>query len=486
MSKRKSEVISKNIKTSSNQCQPTSKRGKGITLTSVAPISLKNVTKITDLNDDCLEHILKFLEIRDLIKVVDTSKYFHSAVSLAYQSRYGQLRVRLVIYPHRYKWFDFEFRWIIVQNMTACLRFLRCFGHLISYLDIEYDQSSHQNRIEIDKYVNKYCADSLIRLRLYSAPKWTMDSLIKPFKKVKSIKLSWCFLANNLIEFNQWFPNMKQLKISYGNQVIHRNHIEKTFSHLEFLSIEMMKCQKQLFYKENVIETLRLNPQLKMLRMSGDVLDAQFLQKATENLTALECLELIWYKRCFNFNGAIEINSIKKLKIFIWKEENKESILLNGQITKKIQFICNQLEEFEFGVKCELTNNDFIDIADFIEKQPNLKTFTLNSKYEYNQYFENKEIKLIFIKALTKIVNLNLCQFSLTIDDVNDFLRECKSLEKFRFYFNDDGNEINLQHRVNDHWKMHNDFDRCKYSKNCFHKSHHFVLERRKCHASTA
>lgn len=46
------------------------------------------ITKITDLDYDCLEHIFKNLGLSDLLNVADSSKYFKQAVDLVFKNKY--------------------------------------------------------------------------------------------------------------------------------------------------------------------------------------------------------------------------------------------------------------------------------------------------------------------------------------------------------------------------------------------------------------
>lgn len=48
---------------------------------------------ITDLNSDCLEKVFDFLKFEDLINIMDTSKYFHTAASQVYKRKYRNQNV---------------------------------------------------------------------------------------------------------------------------------------------------------------------------------------------------------------------------------------------------------------------------------------------------------------------------------------------------------------------------------------------------------
>lgn len=117
-------------------------------------IDQSNATTIslTDLNDDCLEHIFQYLSLEDLLNIADTNKQLKPAAELAFERRFksGKLILCksttteiLINKTERVK--------VIVGNPY---RLLRCFGHLIPNQKII-------NRSML-KYVSQYCRKSII------------------------------------------------------------------------------------------------------------------------------------------------------------------------------------------------------------------------------------------------------------------------------------------------------------------------------------
>lgn len=58
-------------------------------------------TNITNLNDDCKEHIFKYLEWNDLLSVLDSSKLLCDAASIIFKKKYINAYVRLGKVPEK-------------------------------------------------------------------------------------------------------------------------------------------------------------------------------------------------------------------------------------------------------------------------------------------------------------------------------------------------------------------------------------------------
>lgn len=77
---------------------------------------------------------------------------------------------------------------IKIHGNNTALKFLQIFGPKISVISIEKD-SEHENIVwdsQIDRYINKYCSDSLEELKLHSNVNAT-DAWKKPFKQLTNL-----------------------------------------------------------------------------------------------------------------------------------------------------------------------------------------------------------------------------------------------------------------------------------------------------------
>lgn len=57
----------------------------------------RTATKITDINQLCLEHIFTHLDLNDLLNVADKNKYLKQATYIAFTRKYGGKSVHLRI-----------------------------------------------------------------------------------------------------------------------------------------------------------------------------------------------------------------------------------------------------------------------------------------------------------------------------------------------------------------------------------------------------
>lgn len=158
-------------------------------------------TKLTDVNNDCLEAVFKHLCINDLLNIAHTSKQLKPAADLAFTSKFGNKTFGL----SKGTWTPTAY----VETKGEVLKFLRllrCFGHLISTLEfrrfIFYDQYLQY----LGSYISEYCTHSvrniefIYRSRLKSQqPRHNeifrerdyslYDCITKPLLKVKSLKM---------------------------------------------------------------------------------------------------------------------------------------------------------------------------------------------------------------------------------------------------------------------------------------------------------
>ncbi|XP_031617187.1 uncharacterized protein LOC116337041 [Contarinia nasturtii] len=328
-------------------------------------LSTKSI-EITDLNNNCLEHIFKFLNLNDLLNVAGTCKKFHSAANYPFSSNFGKKQFHL-----RYTYIErgssafsidtFE-NDIYIRKLKIYLKCLRTFGHLINKLCINYD--TMPIRDEIDLYINQYCSDYVKEIVFCWSMKGAMKNLTKPFPNVWSLAFSSCYLEDEITNFNEKFPKMKRLKFSGSNTIATRKCIEMNFSHLENLCIvDVDTHQSDTFFQPNNIATcIRLNPALRELEIGGELLNISFIQSVRKHLQHIEFLGIqLQSPKSLQLNtGTISLN-IKRLKVDI------RSGSMNPARMPKIPLVSNQLEEFSIKA-CNLWVKE--SLMDFIKKTP--------------------------------------------------------------------------------------------------------------------
>lgn len=209
--------------------------------------------KITDLNVYCLEYILQYLDLEDLLNASDSNIHLRNEAKLIFRRRYSQMMVVLG-YENKdvlplLKTIVIETNIIKVNSMKMSLRILRCFGCLIS-------------KIELGSQFNTM----VFYLKSMKHNVETMKCCIVPYKRIMKVEDFEMGILGLLIDFAKIVPNMKELTISNKylgcNLFTHFGYCVNNFSHLESLTVDyrMHLCEECV---GNIFKCLHLNPQLK-------------------------------------------------------------------------------------------------------------------------------------------------------------------------------------------------------------------------------
>lgn len=117
------------------------------------------LTKIVDLNEDCLEHIFKYLNLPDLINIFETNGRFSLAASNAFYSKYKN-------------------KWICRIDDINDEKLLRYFGIVVTDLKIS-GMKCDSIGINIDHVINYL--------------QYAQKSEMIPFEKIKKIEFNGIF-----------------------------------------------------------------------------------------------------------------------------------------------------------------------------------------------------------------------------------------------------------------------------------------------------
>lgn len=167
------------------------------------------------------------------------------------------------------------------ENWEAMLRH---FGGVITNLYIDHSIFADPAEcIKVNRFVNEYCSDSLVKLTIKNAPK-VMNNIIKPFSKLEMLVYEDCYLSGNSTQFNQWFPMMRRL-VLVKNELTEHNCIAVRFPHLDGLIID------QYFKSDVAKKALQMNTKLRELKITGFSVNASFLKNVCKTLPHLETLE---------------------------------------------------------------------------------------------------------------------------------------------------------------------------------------------------
>ncbi|XP_055305963.1 uncharacterized protein LOC129570400 [Sitodiplosis mosellana] len=316
-------------------------------------------TKLTDVNVDCLEPIFKNLSLIDLLNVSDSNKQLKPAADLVFASRYGK---QWIFIHSRYKSILIFGRNMFPPTVqiprSFRLKLLRCFGHLITKLDITHDK-------HMDAYVNEYCADSLVEIKFERCKTSTLDDLRKPFTQVRTLCFDSCKLGSKLSELDKWFPKVRRLEFNHQNES-DCNETAVHLSKLRHLSLFLPADEKNHLNKKYFEGLVRLNPNIRTLNIGGHF-DAKYLQNVSTYLQRLESLKFSSIQHLSDHSLTDFISQHKKLTKLTFSSigHREEGALL--KITSPA------LVEVDFG-NCRFPSDE---VASFVAECPSLKKLTV-------------------------------------------------------------------------------------------------------------
>lgn len=132
-------------------------------------------TKISDLFQECLEHIFSYLDLADLLNVADVDRSFQKATYVPFKQKYARKSIEIRssgIYNHgeaSRELFHVEESKIAIGDSKMGLQLLRSFGHLISRLHLNTGGVDGllvlgEMLRAVSEYVEKYCMESLTKI----------------------------------------------------------------------------------------------------------------------------------------------------------------------------------------------------------------------------------------------------------------------------------------------------------------------------------
>lgn len=361
-------------------------------------------TKITDINIDCLEKICNFLSFEDLLNIADTNKHLKQAADLVYTLKYGN---SLVYIPTLRKILDVHHNncnTLIMYSLKTVLQALRCFGHIISLLNISPLTKIDASFAFVMEYVGEYCANQLKELKFCVPTENALHLLKKPLLKVQKLDIEQMNgVSINLI--NQLFPNLISLSISYGHHLIQNGKCTA----VDFENIEK--------YFSNQMEIVVGPPG----RYSTST-----------------------YSKHENIFDAVKLKRTKH----------------GNDISMDMLPPLRQLEEF--SVEISFKNED--DVYDLFGRYPSIQKLKLTPHFYCNHNFVESDLNVEKIaNAFPWLTKIDLGVFKFTPDAVVNWIGQFNSMRKFKFYVEKQSEYIHLQNCLSNEWQCSSTLDSDKY-----------------------
>lgn len=206
--------------------------------------------RITDLPHLCLENIISDLDVINMLNLAATNQLFLSLVGSAFHRKFGTKTFWLNLNGFPNNEIRENQRRIMINGMKYCMPLLRLFGTQISTLVVADERNIH-----VDRYISRYCSDTLTSITFNYRSEFSADHFMQPFNCVETLRIIECDLGPHLLCLAQWFPNVRRLRIykSIRNYRFDRVH----FPHLESLHISFAS-----------MGLLRVNPQIRSLALN--------------------------------------------------------------------------------------------------------------------------------------------------------------------------------------------------------------------------
>lgn len=400
---------------------------------SEAIIESNGATKIlTDVIDDCLEHIFLYLSLEDLLNVVHTNKQLKPAAESAFVRNFGQGKL-VVLKKHRCAICINETEQVELPKYQTC-RLLRSFGHLILKQNIKLWCYENPSSYKIMfKHLNQYCHKSTSDITFSRISKYS--SMKQPFYKAETVCFDQCQFSSTLYPLNKFFPNVRNLCMdgSFGKS----KHIAAHFPHLNQLEIKgghmAFRCKPQ-------VKMLRMNPQIRRLILDT-IYDKTLLPFAGEHLQFLEHIHIFCLGYNFKHFGDKTVN-FKRLKELKITEANKLT---------KIPISSNCLEVLSLHFWD--TRFDNMDILiDFLKKHPTISKISLTS--DDNMVKTSKEPLIGLIETLSSMEEIDISMLKMSVNHVIQVLNHCKVLKKLCFKVENTFDFDRLRARLGVKWQV--------------------------------
>lgn len=245
--------------------------------------------KITDCDDICLVKMFGHLSLMDLLRTALANKLLVPAARDLFKRKFGARTMHISgcddLRPNtraNARTGDVNrstaprekiAHSINIRHLKTTLRFLRCFGPVVSRVSISYNKSKSRRYQFVHQYINQNCAENLAEISLLDMPNISLQQFNeRPFVNVTCVNINDCHLGKQLPSMVQWFPNLQTLKLSK----IELNHrfVNAAFRQLETLEVCMNDSNG--FTINDLATFVSLNRQLRNISITATAYQKHF------------------------------------------------------------------------------------------------------------------------------------------------------------------------------------------------------------------
>lgn len=320
---------------------------------------------------------------------------------------------------------------IEIFNFQVALETLRLFGGLMTKLQLNFSNADSNEAKTISKYVNEYCAKSVIEIKLDIKHGNTLKYWTIPFENVERLSFGVKPLSNrpNMPQLNEIFPKLQTISLYLGTKM--RSYFRCHFRYLEELIINEKGSNANDSYIENL---LKENPQIRNVSVYKG--RPTLLRKLNVELPLLDSLTIKSFK---DFSDDVHFKRLTKLQL-------KESLEVPTHLHAPY------LRELEMAFSSEHLNG----WRQFLKTHNNLTRFHLNYYFIYHDEFTQLTDYLPNLQEMTVSRYQNAYSgMNWTfpaVDTIVKFLDSHKQLQKFDIDLCTDTDKQILQQKLQQRW----------------------------------
>lgn len=368
----------------------------------------------------------KDYEVLGLLKIALRSESDQNEANAKFKEKFGHKQVKITNIPKENNYFLSHGNCLCIDHELA-EDFLKAFGKSIKNLAIAYRFIPSFKQANIGEFVNIYCHETLEEFHAQYCKEWVkgvLNGMRKPFINVERVNFDgeWMELTEKSLGFNELFPKMRVLNLSYENGYI----FDHNYPHL----VELNAAKST---SPNFTKLIENNPQIKKLTVQDT--SVEFLKVLNKKLPELEVLA---------FNVPTELNQYNGSQIYF---EHVTDVSITDRLkifnADKIRF--KQLNQFTLAAY-EHIDDEWIE---FIGDNKDLRKLVISEGYL------NSTALLKLSKEINSLIEARIrCDFYTDIKAIVEFIESNKHMETVTVIIRRNSVAEKLSKLLTDEWKV--------------------------------
>lgn len=413
----------------------------------------ENQTTLFNMNIDCKFLIFEQLNFESLLNIAQANKEFAISAVNVFRRKFSDKMIVIECHednlPKQNTGWSFNI-WdtfhgtktvqkisyfisedqLKIQDYKMILNTLRIFGGEIKRLKIVYNGVDVIKSKVITWAINKYCADSLIELKLDECFDSVLNYMLKPFKKVKNIIFLKSFRGMSsykALPMNELFPQVQHLSLFLTTFSSH-------YPICYLPQLQHLNLHISSEYENNTVNFIQINPHIRSIDLRSPT--SKILDSVNRVLLNLENITISLYTAEDN---TMHFDSVTKFKA-------EDSVFYPGNVT------FSQLHELSmncYGEKCDRW-------IDFLKKHRNISRFHIDHSNMNDDQFNR-------ITDLPNLIEMTISHLQgepFQIETIVRFLEDHDKIIKFNLGSCRQSEKEILRGKFEEHWTI-TDYHKC-------------------------